>query len=159
MGDEETRKAFLRGIEADRSNYDKRIYYAEWLDDQGEHEEAERQRNYEAAEKWLIQFAADCGVTDKNYHNILIPAPDRYGFTVNPSYVPDEQPIGLADVIQAGWDCVNHGRHFVQMGSEGARDLIHKGDNCRKFWEAWQTVTGHKVSEEMYEERVFSCSC
>mgnify|MGYP002623621145 CR=1 FL=1 len=51
------RQAFLDAIEQEPSNYTHRYIYADWLDDQGEHEEAERQRKYEASEKWLRDFA------------------------------------------------------------------------------------------------------
>jgi hypothetical protein len=34
-----------------------RLIYADWLEDQGEHEEADRQRKWPAAKEWLQNFA------------------------------------------------------------------------------------------------------
>jgi len=55
MSDE--RDAFLRAIKENPTEYDFRYVYADWLDEQGDYEEAERQRKYEASEKWLRNFA------------------------------------------------------------------------------------------------------
>ena len=51
------RSAFLEAIENEPKNYGHRYVYADWLDEQGEHEEADRQRKFEASEKWLQEFA------------------------------------------------------------------------------------------------------
>jgi uncharacterized protein (TIGR02996 family) len=52
------RRAFLDAIAAapwdDEVN---RAVYADWLDERGEHEEADRQRKYVASERWLRNFA------------------------------------------------------------------------------------------------------
>ena len=50
-------KAFLDAIEKEPRNYSHRYVYADWLDEQGEHEEADRQRKFEKADKWLREFA------------------------------------------------------------------------------------------------------
>lgn len=53
--------AFLRSIEKDPRDYALRGVYADWLDENGEPEEAERQRNWEKivaeSEKWLRSYA------------------------------------------------------------------------------------------------------
>ena len=36
------REAFLDAIQAEPKNYDHRYVYADWLDEQGEHEEADK---------------------------------------------------------------------------------------------------------------------
>jgi uncharacterized protein (TIGR02996 family) len=36
-----------------------RLVYADWLDEHGEHEEADRQRKYVASERWLRAFAKE----------------------------------------------------------------------------------------------------
>lgn len=54
---QDERAAFLNAINAEPKNYDHRYVYADWLDEQGEYEEADRQRKYESAEMWLRQFA------------------------------------------------------------------------------------------------------
>ena len=51
------RKTFLAAIENEPENYAHRYAYADWLDEVGEHEEADRQRRYENSENWLKDFA------------------------------------------------------------------------------------------------------
>jgi len=36
-----------------------RLIFADWLDDHGEHEEADRQRRWPAAKEWLVQFCKE----------------------------------------------------------------------------------------------------
>lgn len=47
------REAFLRAIAANEDDILVRLVFADWLDDHGEHEEAERQRKLPEAKKWL----------------------------------------------------------------------------------------------------------
>jgi uncharacterized protein (TIGR02996 family) len=47
------REAFLRAIAANEDDFLVRLVFADWLDDHGEHEEAERQRKLPEAKKWL----------------------------------------------------------------------------------------------------------
>lgn len=51
------REAFLAAIQENPKDYDYRYVFADWLDEQGDYEEAERQRKYEGAETWLRAFA------------------------------------------------------------------------------------------------------
>ena len=52
------RQAFLSAIAAAPWDDEApRAVYADWLDERGEHEEADRQRKYVAAERWLRAFA------------------------------------------------------------------------------------------------------
>ena len=53
------KKAFLDAIAKEPKNYHHRYVYADWLDEHGDHEEADRQRKYEGSEKWLREFAKD----------------------------------------------------------------------------------------------------
>lgn len=52
-------KAFLSAIEAEPNNYQLRYIYADWLDENGDHEEADRQRKYEHSLMRLRQIAID----------------------------------------------------------------------------------------------------
>ena len=51
------RQAFLDAIQREPNNYSHRYVYADWLDEHGEHEEADRQRKYEMANTWMLEFA------------------------------------------------------------------------------------------------------
>jgi uncharacterized protein (TIGR02996 family) len=52
------RQAFLKAIEAAPWDDEApRLVYADWLDERGEHEEADRQRQHVGSERWLRAFA------------------------------------------------------------------------------------------------------
>lgn len=51
------RDRFLGALASNENDIPTRMAYADWLDDRGEHEEAERQRGWPAAKEWLRQFA------------------------------------------------------------------------------------------------------
>jgi uncharacterized protein (TIGR02996 family) len=53
------RQAFLGAIQDEPENEHHRQVYADWLDEQGEYDEAERQRRYLPALRWLRAFAQE----------------------------------------------------------------------------------------------------
>jgi uncharacterized protein (TIGR02996 family) len=55
------RDVFLRALAENEDDIATRMIFSDWLDEQGEHEEAARQRNWPAAKAWLVQFAKDYG--------------------------------------------------------------------------------------------------
>lgn len=56
------REDFLAAIKAEPENETHRLVFADWLDEHGEHDEAERQRTYPEAHRWLDDFAALVGL-------------------------------------------------------------------------------------------------
>ena len=50
------RDAFLEALARNEDDTPTRLVYADWLDEQGEHEEADRQRKWPAAKEWLVRF-------------------------------------------------------------------------------------------------------
>ena len=70
------RDAFLKALEVDDNDITTRLVYADWLDEQGEHEEAERQRKWPAAKEWLLQSCAqtpdpDTGRISFTYEDLM----------------------------------------------------------------------------------------
>jgi uncharacterized protein (TIGR02996 family) len=53
------RKAFLKALAQNEDDTPTRLVYADWLDENGEHEEADRQRKWPAAKQWLVQFCRE----------------------------------------------------------------------------------------------------
>jgi uncharacterized protein (TIGR02996 family) len=51
------REDFLKALAANEDDVNLRLVFADWLDDQGEHEEASRERGWLAAKEWLARFA------------------------------------------------------------------------------------------------------
>jgi uncharacterized protein (TIGR02996 family) len=50
------RDGFLKLLAENEDDTTTRLVYADWLDDRGEHEEADRQRKWPAAKEWLVRF-------------------------------------------------------------------------------------------------------
>jgi uncharacterized protein (TIGR02996 family) len=50
------RDAFLRALANDEDDTPTRLVYADWLEERGEHEEADRQRKWPAAKEWLVRL-------------------------------------------------------------------------------------------------------
>ena len=48
--------AFLKSILEQPDDDARKLVYADWLEDHGEHEEADRQRQWPAAKEWLVRF-------------------------------------------------------------------------------------------------------
>ncbi|MDB5386332.1 MAG: hypothetical protein JWM11_1978 [Planctomycetaceae bacterium] len=51
------RSKFLKALEVNEDDVATRMVYADWLDERGEHEQADRQRKWPAAKEWLRAFA------------------------------------------------------------------------------------------------------
>ncbi len=51
------RDAFLKALCDHEDDVLTRLVYADWLEDNGEHEEADRQRKWPASKQWLREFA------------------------------------------------------------------------------------------------------
>jgi uncharacterized protein (TIGR02996 family) len=152
------KKKFEEAIKADRYDGDLRLVFSDWLEENGLDDEAVVQRAWtkekQQAEDWLRDFASKCGDTC-----VEVYGSGYYEDDVNNEGTEVYAPITYEIVIQAGWDSINEGYGFTQIGSERARDLLYEGDNRSKFWECWQLVTGHSVSEETKEVYAFGCSC
>src|SRR5205814_1124014 len=50
------RNAFLKALAKNEDDTATRLVYADWLDEHGEHEEADRQRKWPAAKEWLVRL-------------------------------------------------------------------------------------------------------
>lgn len=64
------RSKFLKALKENEDDVGTRLVYADWLDERGEHEEADRQRKWPAAKEWLHEFARNSphfGGTDEAY--------------------------------------------------------------------------------------------
>lgn len=48
---------FLKALEENEDDLTTRLVYSDWLEEQGEYEEADRQRRWPGAKAWLKQFA------------------------------------------------------------------------------------------------------
>jgi uncharacterized protein (TIGR02996 family) len=134
------RDAFLKALAENEDDALTRSVYADWLDENGEHEEADRQRKWPAAKVWLVQFCKD--------HN----PPRRDGHTWIISY-EDLLEIGreaLEEEDEDDWrlSCGNNMRMCDALNSRR-----------REFFKNWSIVTDVPVLEDQVDRAGFSCAC
>ena len=67
MSNDPIRQDFLDALKKDEDDTGTRMVFANWLDEQGEHEEAERHRKWPTAKKWLMDLCAS--VQEYDYYS------------------------------------------------------------------------------------------
>jgi uncharacterized protein (TIGR02996 family) len=131
------RDAFLAALAANEDDVTTRLVYADWLDEHGEHEEADRQRKWPAAKQWLVAYAKR-----------FTPDPDDED--------PIEMPITYETLIELGHQGVSEG--WVSCGNnESLCDALREDD--RDFWTNWSIVTGVPVPDDTTGGMSYSCAC
>jgi len=109
------RELFLKRLAEHEDDETIRMVYADWLDDQGEHEEADRQRKWPAAKEWLVQFSEKKSSGGKVFYDQLIEFGRR---------AAEEERT----------------KDWVYVDDESMWYAL-KGDG-QKFWKNWAIVTG-----------------
>ena len=132
------RAAFLQALAENEDDTTTRLVFADWLDEQGEHEEADRQRNWPAAKAWLVRFFQKHSVGD--YHGQL----NSYEQLMELARVAVEE----ADERGFGFDC-------------GSNDSLCEAlrANSGEFWKNWSIVTGIRLPPDVESKSYFGCSC
>ncbi|MFK8111081.1 MAG: TIGR02996 domain-containing protein [Rubripirellula sp.] len=110
----DARESFLSAIQREPKNFDRRYVFADWLDEHGEHEEADRQRKFEASDAWLREFASshqdfgyfecDEAEVDQDYFNgyrALLYFLERHAG--DSLYLPFDTPYGFDEYSEELW--------------------------------------------------------
>jgi uncharacterized protein (TIGR02996 family) len=134
---ENERRAFLRALAANEDDTTTRLVFADWLDERGEHEEADRMRKWDAAKAWLV------GVFEQHNRGDYIGNLNTY-----------EDLLELARVAVAEAD--EHGFGFDCGSNERLCEALRT--NAGKFWENWSIVTGIPLPADT-GNTYFGCSC
>jgi uncharacterized protein (TIGR02996 family) len=133
--------AFLKALAENEDDTPTRLVYADWLDEQGEHEEADRQRKWPAAKAWLVRLCAKYNPPDDKD--------------------PDEWFISYKELLQLGREAVARARKeslgFSTGNNMGMCDALraHGGE----FWENWSIVTGIPLPPDAEANSNFRCAC
>lgn len=88
-----------------------RLVFADWLDEHGEHEEADRQRKFVPAERWLREFAHAHGDFEGYEEDRADDVESTYGRLVyflkrhadDEHYLPFVTPYGFDDYSEELW--------------------------------------------------------
>jgi len=138
------RQAFLKSIET--APWDDELIrgvYADWLDEHGEHEEADRQRKYVPAERWLREFARK----HSDY------------FEMSHDYGGEYEDVLYGELMDFLKRHVN-GEHNIplEIGSNYDADF---NDYSNEMWQHFEVVTGmpSPQNEYRYEKPPFRCDC
>jgi hypothetical protein len=112
------------------------------LIERGEHEEAERQRQWPAAKAWLVRFC--------ERHNPRASEDDPY-----------EMPIADEELLELGWEAVEdadeQGREISCGNNMNMCDALRA--HRRAFWKNWSVVTGIPVPGHGVDTIHFRCAC
>lgn len=128
------REAFLRALEANEEDVTTRLVYADWLEERGETEEAERQRAWPAAKDWLRKL---CDEPDDN---------------------ADAYCLGVNTLIRMARSALEDGSLAIDCGAN--EDMCDKlRQDCREFWRKIAIVTGLPLPEGYAENSRFGCGC
>jgi uncharacterized protein (TIGR02996 family) len=135
---ESERKAFLKALAANEDDTTTRLVYADWLDERGEHEEADRMRKWDAAKAWLVGFF------EAHNQGDYVGELNTYTDLLELARVAVEE----ANERGFGFDCGSNERLCEALRA-----------NPREFWENWSVVTGIPVPPDADKKSYFGCSC
>ncbi len=134
------RDAFLKVLAANEDDTTVRLVYADWLDEQGEHEEADRQRKWPAAKEWLIRLSRDNNP----------PSEDD----------PDEWFISYQTLLELGREGVERTGDWYGFSCANNMSMCDAlRENSEEFWKNWSIVTGVPLPPDIEEKSGFSCAC
>jgi uncharacterized protein (TIGR02996 family) len=137
-------KGFIEALAEDEDNDAIRLVYADWLEERGRYEEADRQRAWSAAKRWLVEFARE---NDDAWY------PEEYGRGVTYEMLLD---LGRQAVEDAGRD--DEGWYSVSCGPfESLCNALRR--DSRPFWRNWSIVTGVPLPEDVVDRSEFHCGC
>jgi uncharacterized protein (TIGR02996 family) len=135
------RDAFLKALDDNEDDTLTRRVYADWLDENGEYDEADRQRKWPAAKGWLVQFCYDNN-----------PQPDEESDEYVISYEVllelGQRAVEEADEDRFGFSCANNMTMCDALRA-----------NSAEFWKNWAIVTGIPLPSNHENTSHFSCGC
>ena len=138
------RVAFLKALEVNEDDIQTRLVYADWLDENGEHEEADRQRKWQAAKQWIVDLCAPYSRDGDHY--------DEWESVIDYERLVD-MAFRAVESLSDGDD------RNAYMGFGNAEGLMYAfSDQRDEFWRNWSIVTGIPLPENISQVG-YSCAC
>lgn len=135
------RQMFLKALSDNEDDTSTRLVYADWLEERGEHEEADRQRRWPAAKQWLLEFARG-----------------HFGWGRDAEESKDE-----ADRMYTPYAML---MYFLECHVTGDRVLYfympYKFDDySEELWKNFEIVSGRPAPTGQYRTKIppFRCAC
>jgi uncharacterized protein (TIGR02996 family) len=128
------RDAFLRALASSEDDTTTRLVYADWLDEQGEHEEADRQRRWPAAKEWLVRFCQE----NSHYAALSYEGLIEFGRRVIKEESTSE-------------------RVYFDYDNEALWHALRGSD--QEFWKNWSIVTGIPLPPSLQNKGFHHWSC
>lgn len=146
-----TKQDFLKALKENEDDTTTRLVYADWLDERGQHEEADRQRKWPAAKAWLVKLSEE--------HMSPPDFDDSYSISIT-----------YKGLIERGWWAMEqyfedeiHDEYFEDKVVVSCANNFQLCDDLRvhrrEFWQNWSIVTGMPLLENMEDKSSFSCAC
>ncbi|MFO0850639.1 MAG: TIGR02996 domain-containing protein [Gemmataceae bacterium] len=136
------RQVFLAQIDADPLNHLLRCVFADWLDDRGESDEADRQRQWVAAFEYLRENFMDCYV--------------EFG-----AEEESREPTSFADTmkeIEYWQTSLIEDGDICFADTESPEKLYDEADR-NEFYRNLEIVTGTTITAVTRERASFRCAC
>jgi uncharacterized protein (TIGR02996 family) len=133
------RKAFLAALEKNEDDTTTRLVFADWLDENGEHEEADRMRKWPAAKEWLVRLCE---------HN-------------NTADLEEEWIITYEKLVELGRQAMKEAGESGGFGFWATHNdaMCHAlATNTREYWTNWSIVTGVPVPPDA-DQKSYFCAC
>jgi len=137
------RESFLNALAENEDDTITRLVYADWLDDRGEHEEADRQRKWPAAKGWLLWFC-------RQHNPESVDPDDKFGF------------VSYEDLIERAQGALEDSETDESPGiSCGSNYKLSEAlyKNSRDFWLNWSVVTGIPLPPDIDGKMSYRCAC
>lgn len=165
---------FVAALSADEDNITLRFVFADWLDERGRHEEADRQRRWPAAKAWFVRICRENNPTPDSYSDArpisyedLIEMGRDAVDEILLSGKTDLPYDALRQMLQLGWDALEQARLIppaeeweFRMRFGNSEGMMYAVSRARdEFWKNWSIITGVPLPTRIGELTYFSCGC